>query len=74
MCEFCEVNPYMLASAGCLVLVADHGESLVGRLAREQIPAAVIGQITDSHDRLIYNAEEKRYLDKPAQDEIYKYL
>ncbi len=74
VCEFCEVNPYMLASAGCLVLVADHGEGLVGQLAREQIPAAVIGQITDSHDRLIYNAEEKRYLDKPAQDEIYKYI
>ncbi|MDE6516261.1 MAG: hydrogenase maturation factor [Acetatifactor sp.] len=74
VCEFCEVNPYMLASSGCLVLVTDHGESLVGQLSRERIPAAVIGQITDSHDRLIYNAEEKRYLDKPAQDEIYKYI
>ncbi len=72
VCEFCEVNPYMLASSGCLLLVADHGEGLVRQLARERIPAAVIGQITDSHDRLIYNAEEKRYLDKPAQDEIYK--
>lgn len=73
VCEFCEVNPYMLASGGCLVMAADHGENLVEQLAREHIPAAVIGQITDSHDRLIYNMEEKRYLDKPAQDEIYKY-
>lgn len=72
ICEFCGVNPYMLASSGCLVLAADHGEALVGQLAREHIPAAVIGRITDSHDRLIYNAEEKRYLDKPAQDEIHK--
>lgn len=72
VCEFCEVNPYMLASGGCLVLAADHGESLVEQLNREQIPAVVIGQITDSHDRLIYNMEEKRYLDKPAQDEIYR--
>lgn len=72
VCELCGVNPYMLASSGCLVLAANHGEELVGQLAREHIPAAVIGQITDSHDRLIYNAEEKRYLDKPAQDEIYK--
>jgi len=74
VCEFCGVNPYMLASSGCLVLAADHGEGLVGQLARERIPAVVIGRITDSHDRLIYNAEEKRYLDKPAQDEIYKYI
>lgn len=73
VCEFCEVNPYTLASGGCLVMTADHGESLVEELARKQIPAAVIGQITDSHDRLIYNAEEKRYLDKPAQDEIYRF-
>lgn len=74
VCEFCEVNPYTLASGGCLVLAADHGESLVEELARQQIPAAVIGRITDSHDRLICNAEEKRYLDKPAQDEIYRFL
>lgn len=74
VCEFCEVNPYLLASGGCLVLAADHGESLVEQFNRKQIPAVVIGQITDSHDRLIYNAEEKRYLDKPAQDEIYKYI
>lgn len=74
VCEFCEVNPYILASGGCLVLVADQGESLVDELARQRIPAAVIGRITDSHDRLICNAEEKRYLDKPAQDEIYRFL
>lgn len=74
VCEFCEVNPYTLASSGCLVLAADHGESLVEQLGREGIPAAVIGQITDSHDRLICNAEERRYLDKPAQDEIYRFI
>ena len=73
VCEFCEVNPYILASGGCLVMAADHGDALVEELTRNQIPAVVIGQITDSHDRLIYNAGEKRYLDKPAQDEIYRF-
>lgn len=72
VCEFCGVNPYTLASSGCLVLTADRGEELVRRLDREGIPAVVIGGITDSHDRLIYNAEEKRYLDKPVQDEIHR--
>ncbi len=74
VCEFCEVNPYTLASSGCLVLTADDGEGLVERLGRAGIPATVIGQITDSHDRLICNAEERRYLDKPAQDEIHRYM
>lgn len=73
VCELCEVNPYVLASGGCLILAADHGEALAEQLAREGIPAAVIGQFTDSHDRLILNADEKRYLDKPAQDEIFRY-
>lgn len=74
ICEFCEVNPYMLASSGCLVLAADHGEGLVKRLSGEGIPATVIGQITDSRDRLICNAQERRYLDKPAQDEIHRFM
>lgn len=73
VCEFCEANPYMLASGGCLVMAADHGEALVEELVRNGIPATVVGQITSSHDRLIYNAGEKRYLDKPAQDEIYRF-
>ncbi|MCX4271668.1 MAG: AIR synthase-related protein [Acetatifactor sp.] len=74
ICEFCGVNPYMLASSGCLVLAADHGEALADRLAAERIPAAVIGRITAGRDRLLYNGDEKRYLDKPVQDEIYKYM
>lgn len=73
VCELCEVNPYALASGGCLILAADHGEALAEQLVREGIPAAVIGQFTDSRDRLICNADEKRYLDKPAQDEIFRY-
>ena len=74
LCELCEVNHYPLASGGCLILAADHGQTLVEQLAGEKIPAAVIGQFTDSHDRLIYNGDEKRYLDKPAQDEIFRYI
>lgn len=74
ICEFCGANPYTLASTGCLVMTSNHSEALVKQLAAQQIPATVIGQITDSHDRLIYNAGEKRYLDKPAQDEIHKFI
>ncbi|MFG6356007.1 MAG: AIR synthase family protein [Acetatifactor sp.] len=74
ICEFCGINPYTLASSGCLILTADQGEILVRNLKEQGIPATIIGQITDSNDRLICNAEEKRYLDKPPQDEIYKCL
>ena len=74
VCEFCDVNPYELLSGGCLVMTAEDGNSLVLALQEQGIPAVVVGMITDSNDRLIFNGEEKRFLDKPAADEIYKYI
>ncbi len=74
VCEFCNVNPYELLSGGCLVMTAEDGNILVEALDREGITAVVVGKITDSNDRIIYNEEEKRYLDKPKMDEIHKFL
>lgn len=71
ICEFFELNPYELLSGGCLIMVADNGQILKDTLDREGIPAAVIGRTTDSNDRVIYNEDEKRYLDRPKMDQIY---
>ncbi len=73
VCEFCDVNPYELLSGGCLVMTTEDGNALVEALAEQDIPAVVVGKITDSNDRIIVNGEEKRYLDKPKTDEIYRY-
>ena len=74
ICEFCNVNPYELMSSGCLVMTADDGDSLVEALEKEGIAAVVVGKITDSNDRIIFNEDEKRYLDKPKVDEIHRFL
>ena len=71
ICEFFEINPYELLSGGCLIMATDDGEELVAALKREDIPAVVIGRTTDSNDRVIYNEDEKRYLDRPKTDQIY---
>lgn len=71
ICEFLELNPYELLSGGCLLMVTDNGQALTDALAREGIPAAVIGRTTAGKDRVIYNEDEKRYLDKPKADQIY---
>ena len=34
----------------------------------------ITGKITDSNDRLIFNGEEKRFLDKPAEDQVYRFI
>ncbi len=74
VCEFCDVNPYELLSGGCLVMTTDDGNGLVEALAEANIPAVVVGKITDSNDRIIYNGEEKRFLDKPKMDEVHRFV
>ena len=71
ICEFFEINPYELLSGGCLLMTTADGGALAAALMRENIPAAVIGRTTQGNDRVLYNDEEKRYLDKPKTDQIY---
>lgn len=71
ICEFYGLNPYELLSGGSLIMTAQDGTALVTALQREGIPAAVVGRTTDGNDRVLYNEEEKRYLDKPKEDQIY---
>lgn len=71
ICNHLNVNPYELLSGGSLLMTAKDGEALVEALMAEQIPAAVIGRVTDSNDRLILNEDEVRYLDRPHVDGIY---
>lgn len=71
ICEFYELNPYELLSGGCLIMTAENGEELVSALERDSIPAVIVGRTTGGNDRVLYNEEEKRYLDKPKTDQIY---
>lgn len=72
VCECCNVNPYELMSAGCLVMTTEDGLGLAAALEKAHIPAAVVGKITDKNDRILINEEEIRYMDRPKTDEIYK--
>lgn len=72
ICEFYELNPYALRSGGSLLMAVNNGSNLVWELNKLGIEASVIGRITDGNDRIILNQEEKRYLDLPQTDEIYK--
>ena len=52
-------------------MLTESGQILEVALKREGIPAAVIGRTTDGNGRLIYNEDEKRYLDRPKMDQMY---
>lgn len=72
ICEFFDLNPYMLISSGCLLMAADHGNTMVEALKKEGIDSAVIGRVTEGRDRIIRSGEEKRYLEPPKSDELYR--
>lgn len=72
ICEYFDINPYYLYSAGALLIGTDHGETLVSYLEAHGTPAAVIGRATDGNARVIRNGSEQRYLDRPKPDEWYR--
>lgn len=71
-CELFDLNPYQLLSGGSLLLVVHDEKEVLGRLEEAEIPAAVIGMVTDKNDKLLINEDEVRYLDVPARDELWK--
>ena len=72
VCEHFRLNPYQLASGGSFLMLAENGEALADALNQKGIQAAVIGQLTDSNDKVIHNGEDMRYIDRPAPDELMK--
>jgi hydrogenase maturation factor len=74
LAEFFEINPYQMLSGGCLLIVAPKDNNIINALAGEEFPAVVIGELTDSNDKIIRNDDEVRYLDAPQRDELWKVL
>ena len=72
ICEYFDINPYMLISSGSMLIVTEHGNAMVEALMENGINAAVIGKLTEGNDRIIVNGEETRFLESPSCDELYK--
>ena len=63
ICEFFDIDPYRMDSAGCLLTAVKDGELLCDYLLEHNIEAGVIGKLTDNNDRVILMDEEYRYLE-----------
>jgi hydrogenase expression/formation protein HypE len=74
ICEIFDVNPYELDSTGSLLVTADNGSDIIGKLRENGICAEIIGKTTQGNDRVIRNHDEVRYLDTPKQDEVYRFI
>lgn len=72
ICEYCHLNPYQLTSAGSILLLTERGEELVQKYRESGVQATLLGRTTADAARMIYSGEDRRFLEKPAPDELLK--
>ena len=73
ICEFYQLNPYLMTSAGSFLIVTDRGEETIELLRRCGADVTRIGIVKDQNARELTGGEEVRYLDRPAPDELMKW-
>ncbi|MCM1272566.1 MAG: AIR synthase related protein [Clostridium sp.] len=74
LCEFYDINPYMLDGTGALLAVTENGPAAVEALGRAGIMSCIIGTVTSGRERVVTVGEDKRFLEPPRGDEIYRVL
>ena len=74
VCEIFDLNPYKLQSDGAILIGIRGGEALVQRLRNEGFMAEIIGQTNSGNDRLLHSGGSARYLERPAEDELYRII
>ncbi|MDE6760501.1 MAG: hypothetical protein K2J90_07430 [Lachnospiraceae bacterium] len=70
ICEYFDINPYMMNGQGSLLLVTDNGDYLVRMMEKAGVKASVIGKTTKSKERKIIIAGEERFLVPPKGDAL----
>ena len=63
--EYLDVNPFLMPSAGSMLIVTADGAGLVKVLEEKGIDAAVIGKMTQGNDKVVVHHEERRFLEQP---------
>lgn len=73
ICEYYGLNPYRLF-CGAFILLTGNGTRLAENLSGAGIASARIGMVTEGPAKIITDKEETEYLNRPAEDEIFKIL
>lgn len=72
ICEFFDVNPYKLTSAGSVLMAANDGNALVHAICQAGGEAVIVGKATAGNDRVLINGEERRFLEMTQTDELWR--
>lgn len=73
ICEYYNINPYMLNARGAYLIMTKHGNRMLRALESEGIKCAIIGYTARNNDRIIVNGDERRYIDSRIEDELNKF-
>ena len=73
LCEYFHLNPYQMTSAGSILMITEHGEQLARTLSGGGARASVLGVTTAGNARVVTSGEERRFLDRPAPDELMRW-
>ena len=55
-----------------MLMASKEGTALLRDLEKAGIHASLIGKATKGNDRVLLNQEERRFLEPPKTDELYK--
>lgn len=73
LCEYFNINPYMIDGTGSLLAIVRDGEAVVAMLAKHGIEASVLGKITEEKEKIIDCPGGSRRCMVPAsEDELYR--
>lgn len=72
ICEYYNINPYMLDARGAYLIMTKHGNRMLRALESEGIKCAIIGYTASNNDRIIVNGDERRYINSRIEDELNK--
>ena len=70
LCEYFHLNPYQMTSVGSVLMLTEQEDNLISALQAAGARAEKLGVTTDAVERVILGQSEKRYLDRPAPDEL----
>ena len=78
VCEFFNINPYMLDGTGAVLAVVRNDTYKLENMMIAGCPASVIGTVTDDNNRVVLlgneDEPEQRFLSPINGDEIYKVI
>lgn len=72
ICEYFDLNPYMLIGSGSLLIVTENGHEMVDAMKEAGILATVIGKVDEGNHKRIKFEETYRSIVPPKSDELYK--